>query len=456
MNHYSILKDLGCAAEEIILMGAHNKISEDPNDPLIRKASTTGHRMVLGPGEPALSEWAEAKLSLPDEKAMMEYRVKRIRSELEKADLAGILLFDPMNQMYATYSPNMQLWITHNPSRYVFLATDGPLIQFDYPNCEFLSAHNHLVDEVRPATTFFYFVAGDRVEEQAQKFASEIADLIKTHGGGNRRLAVDVTTIAGNQALQQAGLDLVEGTQIMESARMIKSHDEITAMRCSVETTRVACQKTFEAMKPGITENQLWAVMWSEMLSRHGEWMECRLLSAGERTNPWFQESSSNIINEGDLVAFDTDFVGPYSMMTDISRTWICGGAKPNKQQNEVHSLAVEQMHKNMELLTPGTTFYELTHNSWTPPVEDYRHYSCLFHGVGQCDEYPDIVFPEAWEESGYDGVLMPGMVLTVEAYVGSRSGGQGVKLEDQVLITENGYENLSAWTLDLEKFERL
>ena len=437
-------------------MGVDNKIPEDPNDPLIRKASTTGHRMVLGPGEPAISEWAEAKLSLPDEKSMMEYRVKRIRSELEKADIAGILLFDPMNQMYATYSPNMQLWITHNPSRYVFLATDGPLIQFDYPNCEFLSAHNHLVNEVRPARPFFYFAAGDRVEEQAQKFASEIADLIKTYGGGNHRLAVDVTTIAGTRSLQQEGLDLIEGTQIMESARMIKSEDEINAMRCSVETTRIACQKTFEAMKPGMTENQLWARMWSEMLSRQGEWMECRLLSAGERTNPWFQESSSNVINEGDLVAFDTDFVGPYSMMTDISRTWICGDAKPNKQQRDVHSLAVEQMHKNMELLTPGTTFHELTHKSWTPPVEEYRHYSCLFHGVGQCDEYPDIVFRDSWEEYGYDGVLTPGMVLTVEAYVGSRLGGQGVKLEDQVLITKNSYENLSAWTLDLEKFERL
>ena len=437
-------------------MGAQGKIFEDPNDPLIRRASTTGHRMVLGPGEPALSEWAEAGLSLPDEKAMMEYRVKRIRSELAKADLAGILLFDPMNQMYATYSPNMQLWITHNPSRYVFLATDGPLIQFDYPNCEFLSAHNHLVDEVRPAKTFFYFVAGDRVEEQAQRFASEINDLIKTYGGTNRRLAVDVTTIAGAQALQQAGLDLVEGTKIMESARMIKSPDEIKAMRCSVETTWISCQKTFKAMEPGITENQLWATMWSEMLLRHGEWMECRLLSAGQRTNPWFQESSSNIINEGDLVAFDTDFVGPYSMMTDISRTWICGDVKPNKQQRQVHSLAVEQMHRNTELLKPGTTFYELTHNSWTPPVDEYRHYSCLFHGVGQCDEYPDIYLPDAWEEYGYDGVLLPGMVLTVEAYVGSRSGGQGVKLEDQVLITEDGHENLSNWTLDLEKFERL
>ena len=75
---------------------------------------------------------------------------------------------------------------------------------------------------------------------------------------------------------------------------------------------------------------------------------------------------------------------------------------------------------------------------------------------MGQCDEYPDIYLPDAWEEYGYDGVLLPGMVLTVEAYVGSRSGGQGVKLEDQVLITEDGHENLSNWTLELEKFERL
>ena len=47
-------------------------------------------------------------------------------------------------------------------------------------------------------------------------------------------------------------------------------------------------------------------------------------------------------------------------------------------------------------------------------------------------------------------------MVLTVESYVGARSGGQGVKLENQLLITETGHENLSPWTLDLERFERL
>jgi Xaa-Pro aminopeptidase len=47
-------------------------------------------------------------------------------------------------------------------------------------------------------------------------------------------------------------------------------------------------------------------------------------------------------------------------------------------------------------------------------------------------------------------------MVMTVEAYVGARSGGHGVKLENQVLITEDGHENLSPWTLDLDRFELL
>ena len=109
-----------------------------------------------------------------------------------------------------------------------------------------------------------------------------------------------------------------------------------------------------------------------------------------------------------------------------------------------------------MELLQPGMTFHELAHRSWAPPEDEYRHYSVLFHGVGQCDEYPSIPFPSAWDASGYDGVLVPGMVMTVEAYVGARSGGHGIKLENQVLITEDGHENLSPWTLDLDRFELL
>ena len=422
---------------------------------MVRRAATVGHRMAMGPGEPALTEWAAAGLTLPDETALMRYRLDRIAGRLAD-DLDGILLFDPMNVMYATYAPNMQVWLLHNQARYAFMGADGRLILFDYPNCEFLSAHNPYVDEVRPATTFTYFLAGDRADSLAKGFASEIADLVSTHGGGGRRLAVDSSTTLGITALQDQGITLVEGTRVMEEARKIKGPDEIAAMRCSLEGTRVACRKMFEAMRPGMSENQLWGVLWAEMLARHGEWMECRLLSSGDRTNPWFQECSSSIIRNGDVVAFDTDLVGAYGMMSDISRTWVCGDAAPTPEARHAHALALEQVTRNIELLQPGATFQDIVHRSWAPPEEEYRHYSVLFHGVGQCDEYPSIPFPSAWEASGYDGMLEPGMVMAVEAYVGARSGGQGVKLENQVLITEDGHENLSPWTLDLDRFEVL
>ena len=93
---------------------------------------------------------------------------------------------------------------------------------------------------------------------------------------------------------------------------------------------------------------------------------------------------------------------------------------------------------------------HDLTFKSWAPPVDEYRHYSCLFHGVGQCDEYPEVYFPHAWDDVGYECTLEPGMVLSVEAFVGSRQGGEGVKLEEQVVITDDGYELLAHLPLGL------
>ena len=54
------------------------------------------------------------------------YRLERVREQLRKLDVAGAVLFDPLNIRYATGSRNMQLWMTHNPARYAFVATDGP------------------------------------------------------------------------------------------------------------------------------------------------------------------------------------------------------------------------------------------------------------------------------------------------------------------------------------------
>jgi Xaa-Pro aminopeptidase len=87
---------------------------------------------------------------------------------------------------------------------------------------------------------------------------------------------------------------------------------------------------------------------------------------------------------------------------------------------------------------------------------EQYRaqRYGVMMHGVGLCDEYPCIRYPEDLEDHGYDGVLEPGMTLCVEAYVGAVGGREGVKLEDQVLITEEGVENLTSYPFEAALLE--
>jgi len=72
-----------------------------------------------------------------------------------------------------------------------------------------------------------------------------------------------------------------------------------------------------------------------------------------------------------------------------------------------------------------------------------------VMHGVGLCDEYPAIRYREDYEAHGYDGVVEPGMVFCVEVYAGEVDGKEGVKLEDQVLITEDGYENLITYPFE-------
>lgn len=428
-------------------IGSHQQASAETIDALTAGAHLNMH--VLGPGEPAVTEWTDLGLPYPDLDAIRVYRLDRVRQQLIERDLAGILLYDPLNVRYATDSTNMQLWITHNAARYCFVGADGKVILWDYVGCEFLSAHLPLITEIRPAVSFTYFLAGGRVAEQADRWAGEIADVVTAYD--DNRIAVDHLPPVGFNALATHGLTVVDGEEVMEHARSIKSSDEIDAMRCAVAACETSIEVMRQAMTPGMTEQRLWSYLHAENVARGGEWIETRIMSSGPRTNPWFQEVSSRPIEYGDIVAFDTDLIGPFGYCVDMSRTWVCGDAKPTSAQLKTFAIAKEQIDLNTELLRPGTSFYDLTHKSFVPPPEKYRHYSCIYHGVGLCDEYPDIYFAPSWEQSGYDGVLEAGMVICVESYVGPRDGGEGVKLENQVLITERGPENLTQYPIELQ-----
>lgn len=405
---------------------------------------------VLGPGEPALSEWAALGLAPPDLDSMRRYRLDRVREQLAAFDYAGILLYDPINMRYALDTTNMQVWITHNATRYVFVATDGPAIIWDYPSAEHLSSHLDLIDDVRIAKSWMYMFSGHDYRERARTWAAEITDLVREYGAGNQRLAVDHLGPAGFVALADLGIDIRDGEEVMELARAVKSPDEVAALRCAIGAADAAVDVMRAEMRPGMSEQRLWSYLHAESIARGGEWIETRLLASGPRTNPWYQECSSRVMAAGDLVAFDTDLIGPYGYCVDYSRTWVCGDERPSAEQRDTYQVALEQIHKNIDLLGPGVQFEELTSTAEVPAIDMYRHYTALYHGVGLADEWPTIYFPEDWATDGYSGTLEPGMVLAVEAFVGPFDQPEGVKLEEMVLITEEGTELLTGYPLTL------
>ena len=382
--------------------------------------------------------------------ALRAYRLARVREELRMRDYAGIVLFDSINVRYATDSTNMMVWTLHNPVRCAFVAAEGPVVLFEFSHCDHLSDGLGTVDEVRPAIAWFYFVTGSRTDEKAKMWAAEIADLMRRHGGGNHRLAADRLDPAGLHALDAEGLTIHDGLEIMERAKEIKSVDEIDAMRESVAACQTGMDAMREALRPGITEQELWSHLHQKNIAHGGEWIETRLLSSGPRTNPWYQECGDRVIENGDIVSFDTDLIGPYGYCADISRSWVCGEGRPSDDQRRLYALAHDQIQRSIDAAKPGVTYREFADAIGTlADAYQPRRYTCIAHGVGLCDEYPTLYWKEDFDLHGWDDHLKCDMTICVEAYFGAVGGREGVKLEQQVLITEDGAEELSTYPFE-------
>ena len=216
-----------------------------------------------------------------------------------------------------------------------------------------------------------------------------------------------------------------------------------------------ACDQAIDDMRsylrPGITEQQLWAQLHRANIEAGGEWLETRLLTSGPRTNPWYQECSDRVIESGDLVAFDTDLIGVGGYSVDISRTWLAGDAVPTPSQQRLHAAAAEQLERNIALFRPGASFAEISHRAWLPSDDIHSvTNAAVAHGIGLCNEYPLILNRAHWDTAGYDGEVLQGMVLCVEALAAPPGGDEGVKLEEQILVTASGPELLSTQPLSL------
>ena len=377
---------------------------------------------------------------------LRSYRLDRVRKELVKNNLEACILFDPVNVRYALDTVNMSVYNMHNLTRYCFVPVNGPTILYEYFNCEILSKHLNLIDEIRPAITWDYFSNGDQANLQLSKWINEVKDLSNDYFK-SKKIAIDVLNGPAVAALNKEGIEVVDAKLILEHARVIKSPDELTCMKAAIEVAEKGVSKMRSGLKPGMTEDELWSILHKTNIENGGEWIECRILSSGERTNPWMQESSNKVIQQGEIVAFDTDMVGPYGYCADISRAFVVGN-KFNDEQKKLYSMAMEQIDFNSRLIKNGVNFKEFTEKSWVLPKEYYpNRYSVMVHGIGLCDEWPAIRYPTDGGERG--GTFQKNMTITVESYIGKVGGKEGVKLEQQYLIGENGLELMSHHPLE-------
>ncbi len=371
------------------------------------------------------------------------YRTTRLKQELRRHDVALCVMVSPISLRYAINYRNYAAFMSHIPCTYLFYPAEGNFILhngFD-PG---IPARNQ-----RTGYPISYFYGGDNLNQFAELLAKDIDRFLTEIGAGNRKVAVEYVNPSITLALDKLDIEVIDGVLITERARLIKSEDEVNCIRWAIAVAEHGIAKIKESLHPGISELQLWGLLNYANLANNGDWHDGRMLASGPRTNPWFQEASSRKVESGDLVAFDTDMIGPMGYFADISRTFFCGPGTPSPRQKYLYRMAMQEIEHNLELIRPGIKFSELQKSAFAVPEEFQEGaYPCFVHGVGMCDEYPHLP-PLYRHPLPYNNILECGMVLCIESYMGSQGETDGVKLEQQVLVTKDGYDLLTTMPYD-------
>ena len=386
-------------------------------------------------------------------------RLERLQREMAKADLGGMLLFDPLNIRYATGRRYPGGFSMRGFLEYVVIPREGapydPEEHFDGSPIEGQGGFAEAKYRRKKGSIWEFFPCGRNVNEAVRLWGEGIRDQMNELGIAGERLGVDKLDFHALESLRAQEITLADGRVPMEKARVIKTVDEIGLIRQACAIADVAITRTRDAIKPGVTENKLFSILTATNTEFGGEHMDARLLSAGGNTNPWGAGATDRIVRPGDLVAYDTDMAGPMGYFADFSRTYLCGDGRPNKEQLEAYKLAYNFIYESMDLFRPGMNFQEIAEKC-PPYPEEYKdqRYPMIAHGDGMSDEWPTIYWPDqSWSGFGNDpDILEENMVISIEGLASKTGARESVKLEEQVLITANGPEILSKAAFD-ERF---
>ncbi len=376
-------------------------------------------------------------------------RLARLRETMAGRSIPAVLTADPINIFYATGVRNMTVFSMMGPSRFALVTVDGPVVVWECPGAEHLAASSDATTEVRTAPGVSP-MAGSSYLASIEDLVVQIHQLVPVVEG-RRSLAVERFDHPVTDALRSADFDLQSATEVFVAARLIKLPGEIRAMESNMKSVMSGVAAMRNQLQPGRSEVEVWAELHRSLIADNGEYVSTRLAQTGSRTFPYFKEAGTTKVAEGDLFCIDTDAIGPGGYGVDFSRTFMCGHSAPTGRQRSLHGLALAQLTHNAALLEPGRTFESFAAEAWMVPhhYAPYRYY-CLAHGLGLSGEFPYLPTHDPSIPYPVTGRFEPGMVICVESYIGDPDSHQGVKLEDQFLITDVGARRMSVMSLDL------
>lgn len=387
----------------------------------------------------------ESKLEILLNQVAVE-RQRRLRDVMRELDAPVMLILDSVNIQYATGASNMTIFSTRTPARYLLLFAEGPAILYEYPGCEHLAQALETIDDVRSARGLCHVSSGGDPVAQATAMAAEIAAAVADNGLNIAQLVVDRFPYPCIDALRAQGFRLGDADAVISAARQIKLPGEVTLLREALQRVAHAAVEMEARIEPGRSETEIWAEFSRSFIATGGKYVSTRLLQSGARTFPYFQEAGPAKTQAGDLICFDTDTIGFGGYCTDFSRTYLCGDQSASPTQTDLYIKARDQLDHNVGLIQPGVAFREIAEGAWPiPEAHRSSRYYCIGHGLGMSGEFPNIPHMVPGTTYPLQGAVEPGMVLCVESYVGSEKSGQGVKLEDQLLINETGVERMSS-----------
>lgn len=376
-----------------------------------------------------------------DRAALRSGRLARLQVAMRAHGAEACVLSNEPNIRYATGATAMPVYSMSTFVRCAVVPREGRPILFEHPN----SVHRSqlVADDARPMHAWEFF---DDPAAEATAWAGEIAGAIREFGVAGDEIAVDRLGTPGFLALRDTGFTIRDSAPITQEAREIKTSEEVELFEVNAGIVMEMLTAFERALTPGVRERELLAVLADTMLRAGGEYLATSTVCSGPNTNPWRSEATARELDPGDLVFVDTDMVGIEGCFFCVSRTFLCGDGRATRVQRDTYRAAHEWVTGMTELVRPGISCGQLASEAPRIP-ERYlaQRYECMIHGAGLEEESPSVCHPQD-AQSNPDRVIRENMVLVVEVYMGEEGAGHGVKIGDEVLVTDSGARILAPY----------